>query len=150
MTDLILAIAHHLLVFSLAGILGAELVLLRPAISRERLDQLGRIDLAYGAVAGLIIVVGILRVFFGFKGPEAYLPNWTFWAKMAAFSVCGLLSIQPTIAILRWRRAAALTPDFQLPADGVAQSRRFLWAEAAVFVLIPIFAAAMARGYGLS
>jgi putative membrane protein len=39
-------------------------------------------------------------------------------------------------------RRAAIT------ATDVASVRRFLVAEVAVFALIPIFAAAMARGYG--
>ena len=149
MTDLLLAIAHHLLVFTLAGILAAELVLLRPGIERGRLEQIGRIDLSYGAIAGAIVVVGFLRVFFGFKGPEAYLGNWAFWMKIGAFVLVGLLSIQPTMSIIRWRRAAAGDAAYSVPADAVARSRTFLWAEVIVFALIPVFAAMMARGYGL-
>ena len=149
MTDLILAIAHHLLVFSLAGIIGAELVLLRPGLSRERLALIGRIDLSYGAVAGLILIVGFSRVYFGLKGPDAYLGNWVFQAKLGAFLVVGLLSIPPTISILRWRRAARSDAQFAVPEAGSARSRTFLWGEAVVFALIPVFAAAMARGYGL-
>jgi putative membrane protein len=61
----------------------------------------------------------------------------------------GLLSIQPTIAILKWRKAAAADPAFA-PSDAeVAKVRKVMLAELLVFALIPIFAAAMARGYGL-
>jgi putative membrane protein len=35
------------------------------------------------------------------------------------------------------------------PADQIAKTRRALLLELMVFALIPIFAAAMARGYGL-
>src|SRR5688500_4374580 len=85
MLDLILAIAHHLAVFSLAGILAAELALLRPGIAGERLQQLGRLDGAYGGLAMLVVVVGVLRVFFGRTDAGYYSGNPVFWMKMAAF-----------------------------------------------------------------
>src|SRR6201989_1845334 len=103
MTDLILAIAHHLCVFTLAGLLIAEVALLRPGLAGERIKQIAAIDAAYGAMAGLIIVVGILRVIFGDKGAEYYIHNWAFWLKMAAFLLVGLLSVPPTLALLGWR-----------------------------------------------
>lgn len=148
MTDLTLAIAHHLLVFSLAGILAAELAMIRPGLTGAGLKRLGIIDLHYGLIAGLILAVGFARVFYGIKGPEFYLGNHAFWAKIAAFLVVGLLSAPPTVRILQWRGRAKSEPDFALSAADVAGVRRFLVAEVAVFALIPIFAAAMARGYG--
>ena len=104
-TDLILAIPHHLLIFALAGIIAAELVLVRPGLKTETLGMLARIDGAYGMIAMLIIVVGICRVFFGLKGWEYYIYNWAFWAKMAAFAGVGLLSIRPTMRFIAWRKA---------------------------------------------
>lgn len=149
MTDLVLAIAHHLLVFALAAILALEFAMVRPGLTGADLKRLGTIDLHYGLIAGLILAVGFARVFLGVKGPDAYLGNWVFWAKIAAFLVVGVLSVQPTIRIAVWRRTAKADPAFALTADHVASVRGFLIAEAAVFVLIPAFAAAMARGYGL-
>ena len=67
---------------------------------------------------------------------------------MAAFAAVALLSIAPTIRIVRWRRALAGDAAFTPAAADIANVRRFLWTEAAVFALIPAFAAAMARGYG--
>ncbi len=141
--NLILAIAHHLAVFILVAIFAAEFALLRPGVEGKRLMQLSKIDGAYGAVAGLVIVVGIIRVIFGGAGWEYYVGNWVFWAKMLAFLGVGLLSIPPTLAIIRWRKAgtAPSTTD-------VNTVRRFLYLEAALLLFIPAFAAAMARGYG--
>ena len=51
MTDLILAIAHHLAVFTLVAIFAAEFALLRPGLEGKRLTQLGSLDRAYGATA---------------------------------------------------------------------------------------------------
>ena len=56
--NLVLAIAHHLAVFTLVAIFAAEFALLRPGIEGKRLTQLSKIDGAYGAVAGLVVVVG--------------------------------------------------------------------------------------------
>ena len=149
MLDIILAIAHHLAVFSLAGLIAMELVILRPGLSGDRLQLLGRIDGAYGALAGLVIVIGTLRVIFGDAGMGFYIANWVFWMKMAAFALVGILSIRPTIAIIGWRRAAKTEPGFTVPAEGIARNRRFLVAEALIFLSIPVFAAIMARGIGL-
>ena len=148
MTDLALTIAHHLLVFSLAAVLAAELASVRPGLAGAGLKRLGVLDMHYGFIAALILVVGFGRVYWGAKGPEAFLGNWAFWSKIAAFAVVGLLSAPPTVRILQWRGRAKSEPDFALSAADVAWVRRFLVAEVAVFALIPIFAAAMARGYG--
>ena len=143
--DLILAIGHHLMVFLLVAIFAAELALLRPGLAGLRIRQLARIDAAYGGVAALVVIVGVLRVIFGASGWEYYVGNSVFWAKMAAFLVMGLLTVPPTLAIRRWAKAGE---DYVVPADEIAASQRFIYLQAGVLVLIPIFAAAMARGYG--
>ena len=149
MTDLLLAIAHHLLVFSLAAILAVELATIRPGLGAAGLRRLGIVDLHYGLIAALILIVGFARVYMGVKGPEAYLGAWTFWAKVGAFALVGLLSAPPTLRILQWRKRARAEPGFALGAADVKAVRPFLIAELAVFALIPVFAAMMARGIGL-
>ena len=149
MTDLVLAIAHHLSVFTLAGLLLAEIALLRPDLSPQRIRQLSAIDMAYGGVAVLIIVVGVLRVNFGDKGADYYLHNWAFWLKMAAFVLVGLLSVPPTLAIIGWKRKVAADPSFSPDAATIGGLRRFYIGEIVAFAFIPAFAAAMARGYGI-
>lgn len=148
MTDLLLAIFHHLLVFGLAAILAAELAMIRPGLGGGALRRLGIIDLHYGLIAALILIVGFARVYMGVKGPDAYLGNWAFWAKVGAFVVVGLLSSLPTMRILQWRKAARADAGFELAESDVRAVRPFLLAEVGVFALIPIFAAMMARGYG--
>jgi putative membrane protein len=147
--DLIFAVLHFLLIFALVAIMTMELMLLRPGLSGANLARLGGIDGAYGGAAGALILVGFLRVFFGATDSSFYLTNWVFWAKIAAFVVVGLLSIKPTMDIIRWRRAASGDSGYVVPEGEVKSARTFLHAETAVFVLIPIFASLMARGYGL-
>ena len=71
------------------------------------------------------------------------LHNAFFWAKMASFAAIGLLSVPPTMAFIRWRKSGA-APD----EAAIKSARRYLHTELALFVLLLIFAAAMARGYG--
>jgi len=148
MLDLILASAHHLAVFTLVGLFAVQFVLVRPGLSGVRLKQLARIDAAYGAVAGIVIIVGVVRVIFGAVGYEYYIGNHAFWGKMVAFLIVGLLTIPPTIAFRRWARAGVEQADYAPPASEILANRRFIHLQAGVLLLIPIFAAAMARGYG--
>lgn len=147
--DLALAIVHHLLIFALAGIIAFEVGVIKPGLSTKDIARLGRADMWYGILAALIIIVGFSRAIWFAKGWAYYSVNHFFWAKIGAFLIVGLLSIQPTLSILRWRRAQKTNPSF-LPDDSAIKTvRHFLWLEVFFFAWIPIFAAAMARGYGM-
>ena len=149
LVDLILTILHHLLVFSLVGCLAAELAAVRPGMKAEQIRHLGILDSAYGAIAGLIVVIGFGRVFFGAKGSDYFIANPIFWAKIGCFVLVGILSVPPTVRILGWRRSARADSGFTAPAGEVASVRNFMIAEAALLPFILVFAAMMVRGYGL-
>jgi putative membrane protein len=148
--DLVLAIAHHLAVFTLVAVFAVEFAMIRPGLAGPAIQSLSRIDAVYGAFAGIVILVGVIRLFFGAKGWDYYAANEMFWGKMAAFLLVGLLSIPPSIAIRRWAKGLAGSPTYLPPPGEIASSRRFIHLQAAFLVLIPVFAAAMARSYGLS
>jgi putative membrane protein len=143
MLDLSLACVHHVLIFAVFGILLSEFLLLKPGLDALAIKRISRIDLMYGVLAGLLIVVGFCRAIFAAKGWPYYSHNAYFWAKLATFLTIGVLSIPPTLAIQRWRRSGAL-PD----ESAIRSVHRLFHYELALFVLLPIFAAAMARGYG--
>jgi len=147
-TDLALAIAHHLLIFALAGVIAFEVGVIRPGLASRDIERLARVDIWYGVLAAAILAVGFARVVFAAKGWAYYAHNMFFHAKLGAFALVGLLSILPTIRIIRWRRALKADGAFAPPEGQVRTVRRFLWAEVFFFALIPVFAAAMARGYG--
>ena len=127
MLDLILAGLHHIDVFTLMGVFAAEFALLRPGLEGRRVGQLSKLDGAYGAAAGIVVVVGIIRVIFGNAGWEFYVFNGVFWLKMATFAAVGALSILPTRAIARWRR----TRLAEVPRDEIAACRRWTAGTAA-------------------
>jgi len=147
--DLLLAIFHHILVFSLAAVLAAEVLLIRNEMTHGTIGRLAGIDRAYGLVALFVIIIGVARVLYDLKGWEFYVYSWTFWAKMAAFAAVALLSIPPTVHFAAWKKQAAANTAFTVPAAELASARGYLRAQMMIFMLIPIFAAAMARGYGL-
>jgi putative membrane protein len=124
-------------------VLAAELIVVRKGMDAATVARIGRVDLWYGVLAGLILIVGFSRAVFAAKGWAYYQHNAFFWAKIATFTAVGLLSVPPTIRFILWRRAGAAPPD-----DAVAAVRRYLYAEVLLFALLPAFAAAMARGYG--
>lgn len=147
LTDFILASLHHVAVFALLAVLVMEFVLVKPGISGPAIKRLAIIDGLFGALSVIVVAVGVSRVIWGLKGWEAYAHNVWFWHKMAVFVLVGLLSIIPTLRFLKWRKAAANNPSFVAPDSDVRTVRKFLHAELGLFLLIPIFAAAMAR-YG--
>lgn len=147
LTDLLLAAAHHLLLFALIAMLVAESVLLRGAIDAGTLRRLAGLDSGYGLSAGLLLAVGFARLFYGVKGADFYLHNPWFHAKLGAFVLVGLLSILPTVRFLRWRKALRADPAFLPPAREVAGLRGVIRLELALIAVILVCAAAMAR-YG--
>jgi putative membrane protein len=103
-------------------------------------------DLVLGIAAGLLLVIGLLRVFFFEKGPEYYWHSHAFLTKFGLFIIIGLLSIIPTMEFLSWRGAIAAG---QAPVIDAAKRKRVtmvIHIELAAIVLILLFAAMMARG----
>ena len=149
-TDLLLACLHHLVVFSLVAIPAAELALMRGPLGAVRVAHIARLDAMYGLLAMLILAIGFGRVFWGAKGSAFFLHNPVFWAKLSFFALVGLVSSVPTVRLLRWRKATRRDAGFVVAEADVASTRRWLTVELALFVPIPLLAAAMARGIGLS
>ncbi len=142
--DAWLAVAHHAGAFGVLAVLVAEWVLVRPGLTRVDALRVQRIDAFYGLAAATVVIAGIARVTAGAKASEVYTENPVYWLKMATFVAVGLLSIRPTLAYLRWRRA-----DADPPAAEVSSARRAVGAQLLAFPLIPFAAALMARGIGL-
>jgi putative membrane protein len=134
------AFLHHLAAFTLVAAIAVELVLIRD-LSERTARRLAITDAVLGMSAGVLLVVGLLRVFYFEKGAAYYFSNWAFLAKLALFLAVALLSIYPTVKFLSWRKKA---PE----AGSVPAIRRILHLELLAVVLILLFAALMARGTG--
>ena len=99
-----MAFLHHLLAFTLTACVVYEFVAFRKGMGVQEAKRIQRVDLAYGISAGLLLVIGLLRVFVFEKGINFYFYNPFFWVKMAAFTFVGLLSIYPTVRFIRWNK----------------------------------------------
>ena len=146
--DLLLASLHHLLFFGLIAMLVSEAALLRGAIDTAAVQRLAKLDAGYGMTAGLLLAVGIGRVFYGIKGYDFYLHNPWFHAKIGCFVLVGLLSILPTLRFVRWRKALRADAGFVPPATEVAAMARIIRFELVLVAAILVFAAMMARNGG--
>ena len=136
----IMAFLHHLAAFALVSALVVEFVVIRDELNARTARRLALADMVLGISAGVLLVVGLLRVLYFEKGAAFYFNNGAFIAKLVLFVAVALLSIYPTLNFLRWRR----NPE---PA-AVPGVRRVLHLELVGVVLILLFAALMARGIG--
>jgi putative membrane protein len=143
------AFLHHLAAFTLVAALAVEFVLIRDALTLEKARKLVRTDMIFGISAGVVLVVGLLRVFHFEKGATYYLHSWAFIAKFALFVIVGLLSIIPTIEFLSWRRSVAQGQLPDLTPQKLRSLRSIIHLELVGVVLILLCAALMAKGVGL-
>lgn len=135
------AFLHHAAAFALVAALAVELALLRSELTPQAVRRLQRADMALGIAASLVLVAGLLRVFYFEKGADYYFHNTAFLVKLSVFVLVALASIYPTVVFLSWRRSP---PDAaRLPA-----LRRIVHLELAGVVVILLCAALMARGIG--
>lgn len=144
--DAILAYLHFAAIFTLVWFLAKEWTLLRSAIDAIDFKRIANADLGFGLAAVAVLVTGALRVFYGAKGAAFYLHNPVFHVKVALFVVVGLVSIAPTLAFLRWRRAWREDAAFRVALWDVTRVRRFVMVELHLIALIPFAAVMMARG----
>jgi putative membrane protein len=134
------AFLHHVAAFVLFSALVVEFVTLRDELTPMAVRRLQVADMALGASAGVLLIVGLLRVFFFEKGAAYYWSNTAFLAKFSLFILVALLSLYPTFRILAWRKG--------VPPTGVRAVKAIVHAELAVVVVLMLLGALMARGIG--
>ncbi|HEY6942519.1 DUF2214 family protein [Dokdonella sp.] len=144
--DALLAYVHFAAIFAMIGCLSAEWTLLRAGAEAVDAERLARADAGYGALAGIVLLSGALRAVYGLKGWAFYAHNPVFHFKLGLFVLVGLLSILPTRAFLRWRRARRADPHWRVPAAEWRNARRWLVVELHLLALIPLAAVIMSRG----
>ena len=150
MTTAFMAFMHHVMAFTLVACVVYEFIAYRRGLTIEEARRIQRADLIYGISAGLLLVVGLLRVYFFEKGPAFYSNNPFFWVKMNAFLVVGLLSIDPTIRYLRWNKILKENKAPEITDREYKRTRLLLTLEVMGLAVILFAAALMARGIGMN
>ncbi len=146
----LMATLHHLSAFTLTACLVYEFIAFRKALTVEEARRIQRVDLWYGISAGLLVAVGLLRVFYFEKGAAFYASNLMFWVKMALFMIVGLLSIYPTIRYIKWNPTLAENRSPEIPDAEYKNIRLLLSLEIIGLALILFAAPAMARAIGMN
>jgi putative membrane protein len=148
-TSGLFAFLHHVAAFAFAAALVVEMVLVRLPLTAQSARRILVADLVAGAAAGVVLVVGLLRVFYFEKGSAFYAHSNAFAAKMILFVIVAALSIAPTLEFLSWRKAIRAGETPVVSDAKLKLVRRLIHLELAGVVLIILAAALMARGVGL-
>jgi len=140
------AFLHHVFAFTLVGALAIEFTLIHQELTLASARRLQVIDLLLGVAAGLLLAIGLVRVFYLEKGPEYYWHSHAFLTKFSLFVIIAITSIIPTMEFLSW--GAAIKAG-QVPMMATRKRRlvtAIIHAELAAIVVIVLCAAIMARG----
>jgi putative membrane protein len=146
--DAILAYLHFAAIFTLLWFLAKEWTLLKVGVDKLDLGRLALADVGFGIAAGAVLATGLARAFLGAKPWQFYSGNPVFHAKVGLFVLAGVLSIWPTLAFLRWRKAVAADARFRVTESEWRRIKRFVMIELHLIALIPLLAVLMSRGIG--
>lgn len=128
--------------------LAAEFVLLRGELTATRARQVLSADRIYGISAGLVLVIGLARVFHFEKGAHYYFHSIPFIAKLSLFAIVGLLSIYPTVQFISWRAAVREGRAPAVADDKVRRIRTVIHLQLTAIAVLILCAALMAKGVG--
>jgi len=144
----LMAFLHHLAAFTVVAALAVEVALFKPPLSLQQARRLQVTDNIFGAAAGAVLVIGLLRVWYFEKGAHYYWHDWFFLGKLTAFFLAALISIYPTILFVSWSKSlkAGVVPE--VSAEQVRRTRLCMMLELTAIVVILLCAPLMARGLG--
>jgi putative membrane protein len=97
-----------------------------------------------------VLATGLTRALAGAKPWAYYAGNPVFHIKISLFVLVALVSIWPTLAFTRWRKAAAADPAYRVEVREWRAAKRLVLVEMHIVALIPLFAVLMARGIRFS
>jgi putative membrane protein len=146
--EALLAYAHFLAILTLVVFISSEAALCRPEwMNAKVVERLGKVDMIYGIAAGVVLLTGLARTWWGIKGAGWYWTNGLLHLKLTMFIVVGLISIKPTLVFRRWNRALKATGALPDEAQ-VRSARKLVMIQAHLIALIPLVAVFLARGFG--
>ena len=142
------AFLHHLAAFTLVAAVAVEFALTRGELTLGSARRLVAADAVLGASAGVLLLVGLLRVFVFEKGGGYYLHNGPFLVKLATVRGRRRAVGGPDPEFRSWRPALQSGEPPAPDAARLARVRTIVYWELAGVVVILACAAMMARGIG--
>ena len=143
-SEILFRYIHFIGIFTLAGTLITEHLLLKKELTRAEIGRLSRIDAVYGLAAMVVIGAGLTLSFSGIGKPSIYYSkNWIFHMKVTSVGIVALLSIYPTLFFVKNRKG---DPKEIVKVPGSV----FMLIRISLVLLFttPMLAALMARGVG--
>ena len=145
--EAVLASFHLVAIFALVTFMSSQAALCRTEwMNAAVVERLVRLDVIYQITAVTLLASGLVRIFWGIKGASWYLTQPMLHAKLTLFVVMLLLSIAPTLAFRRWRRA--VRANGSLPAEAeVRSARRLIMVQSHLLPVVAVIAVFWARGW---
>ncbi len=140
-TDLFIRYFHFLGIFAMFALLTVQHMLLKGQVAAGGMKKIAGIDAAYGASALVVLLCGLGLWLWVGKPAGFYSHNWVFHTKVTLFVLIGILSIIPTMFILKNRKKATAV---DVPKYIVMLIR----VELLLLCIIPLLAVLMANGVG--
>lgn len=141
-----IAFLHFAFAFGIVATLFFEWFTFSRTPTLREAQQLAAADRWYGAFAGGLLAVGLLRVFYFEKGWEFYKAMPFFHLKLTLFVVIGLLSIYPTVTFARWKPALQAGQAPQVPPTQYQRISRLLGLQMLLLLVLLLSASLMAKG----
>lgn len=134
---------HFLGIVSIFSALTMQHLLLKREVERMWLSRAAVVDAIYGASAIFTVIAGLTLWFGVGKAAAYYSANWIFHAKVGLVGLVVILSIPPTLFLLRQRK------QHQSPVSVPRHITLLIRAQLLLLAIILLLAVLMARGYGV-
>ncbi len=95
---------HYLAIFGVVSSVVAEHLSMKDALTRREIGRLARIDTVYGISAVVVLLAGLSMWIWVGKPAEFYTRNWIFHTKITLYVIVAVLSIVPTVFLLKIER----------------------------------------------
>jgi putative membrane protein len=94
-----------------------------------------------------VLVTGLLRWFvFDVKGAAFFNTNPLFHIKVTIFVIIAVISIFPTLKILRWNRQVKREENVEIPEKEVKKNLMLIRIQLFLLVMLPLLAVMVANG----
>ena len=144
----IIEILHHLAAFILVAALFVEFIQTGEKLTVKSARNLQLADFIFGTSFGVVLVVGLIRVFYFEKGASYYFLSVPFLTKMSLFVIVALLSLYPKLEFLSWTKSLKQDQAPTVTGRKLRTIRSILGLELIGVFMMGLCAKLMAYGIG--
>jgi putative membrane protein len=142
------AFFHHVAAFTVFACAAVSFVLLQAKFDLDVAKKLQRTDMVNGIAATLVLLIGLVRVFYTEKSADFYFHNVPFLAKITLYGLASILSIVPTLEIVRWTKTLQYGQLPVVSVEKIGQLRAVAAGQVLCLLGMMLCASWAARGVG--